>query len=310
MSGDRIEMHCHTLFSVDGSGTPEDLVDAAAERGVKTLSITEHNSVDSFHRASRHAQARGIRYISGVEIDAFFRGHSYHFLAFGFDPGDGVLLNLLARQRLNYVVWFEALFEKMISLGFPFTLEEIEASLPVTYPTYPDQVLNPWALTRFINRQPESERLASCLRKARAALPPPPPGQPGERGQICSYEEARDVVHATGGVFLLAHPGKALRRQPEAQEKLIRELMDEGLDGFELHHPYNRDEHDANRGGPPVFEGLRRLGGELNAVLSGGSDCHHAPGEGMVELGSCGAPRELLDRMEKVLKERGGRGPE
>lgn len=307
-------MHCHTVFSVDGMGTPEDLVDAAAERGVKTLSITEHNSVGSYHRASNRARERGIRYLPGVEVDAFFQGRSYHFVAFGFDPGDPAFLALQERQRENYVVRFEIRFEKMRALGFPCSLEEIKTSLPVSYPTHPNQALSPWALTRFIDRHSDPEGLVNYMRDAkqalqnepRPALAPPKPGQPAERGQFCSYEEARDLIHRTGGVLLLAHVGKVLARQPEAQIQLIRQLMDQGMDGFELYHPFNRDEHDINRDGPPVFEGLRRLGEELGCVLSGGSDCHRAPGEGDRELGACGAPLEMLRRMDEVLEDRAG----
>lgn len=74
-----IEMHCHTLFSVDGRGTPENLVDAAADQGITVLAVTEHNHLGSLRRAKAHAERRGLRYINGIELDARWQNANYHF---------------------------------------------------------------------------------------------------------------------------------------------------------------------------------------------------------------------------------------
>ena len=41
-----VELHCHSAFSfLDGSSQPEELVEAALERGHTALALTDHNGV-------------------------------------------------------------------------------------------------------------------------------------------------------------------------------------------------------------------------------------------------------------------------
>ncbi|MEK9766206.1 MAG: PHP domain-containing protein, partial [Thalassolituus sp.] len=42
-----IDLHCHTTAS-DGSLEPADLVRRAAERGIETLAITDHDTLEGF----------------------------------------------------------------------------------------------------------------------------------------------------------------------------------------------------------------------------------------------------------------------
>ena len=102
-----LEMHCHTVFSIDGYHSPEVVVDVAAERGVTVLSITEHNHLGSVARASTRARQRGIRYFSGVEIDATCMDRDLHLMGIGFDPADQPLGSLVAGNFAAYASHFE-----------------------------------------------------------------------------------------------------------------------------------------------------------------------------------------------------------
>ncbi|GAW91280.1 PHP domain-containing protein, partial [Calderihabitans maritimus] len=67
--GDFVHLHVHSQYSLlDGAGRVEQLVEAAADRGMKALSITDHGvmyGVIDFYKA---AKARGIKPIIGAEV--------------------------------------------------------------------------------------------------------------------------------------------------------------------------------------------------------------------------------------------------
>ena len=91
---------------------------------------------------------------------------------------------------------------------------------------------------------------------------------PGGRAHVRRYAldpaAAIGLVHAAGGVTVLAHPF-AVTRGWSVPEALIGELALAGLDGVEIAHP----DHDAGQ-----REHLAVLARELGLAATGGSDDH------------------------------------
>lgn len=68
MSG-YVELHCHSCFSfLDGSSTPEALLDRALALGMPALALTDHDGLYGAVRFSTEAQKRGLRPILGAEL--------------------------------------------------------------------------------------------------------------------------------------------------------------------------------------------------------------------------------------------------
>ena len=64
-----VELHCHSAFSfLDGASLPEELVDAALERGHTALALTDHDTVSGSMEFAQAASARGLRAIHGAEL--------------------------------------------------------------------------------------------------------------------------------------------------------------------------------------------------------------------------------------------------
>ena len=64
-----VELHCHSAFSfLDGASLPEELVDAALERGHTALALTDHDTVSGSMEFAQAARARGLRAIHGAEL--------------------------------------------------------------------------------------------------------------------------------------------------------------------------------------------------------------------------------------------------
>jgi predicted metal-dependent phosphoesterase TrpH len=97
-----VDFHTHSHFS-DGVLAPAALVERARERGVRTLALTDHDTVAGLAQARAACATAGIRFVTGVELSAAWRGQTIHIVGLGFDPGHaGLQAHLdavLARRR-------------------------------------------------------------------------------------------------------------------------------------------------------------------------------------------------------------------
>ena len=289
-----VELHCHTVFSVDGRCTPEQVVDVAAECGITTLSITEHNHLGSLERARARAAERSIRYLTGVELDADWRGQKYHFLAFGFDEYHPAIRDLIDQNYSKYVSDFELYLEALEAGEYAVTRTRLEAGLGERYPTNPTPALTQWYARDYLVSEgvfPDANAYNRTLQDLKREIV-------SERGPeafkpFATFETARQAVHSAGGVLLLAHVAHNLPGDPANRIALIDELVEQGMDGFELYHPKNLAE--------PHFDQLARHAERLGCVISGGSDCHDAPGQWPYPLGSVAAPDSIMRNMQTAL---------
>ena len=64
-----VDLHTHSNIS-DGTLSPELLVHAALEKGIHTLALTDHDSMDGLILAENIAKNHPIQIISGVEISS------------------------------------------------------------------------------------------------------------------------------------------------------------------------------------------------------------------------------------------------
>ena len=67
-----VDLHTHSNIS-DGTYTPELLVEAALSKGIHTLALTDHDTMDGLVRARTAAQDHALNIISGVEISSQWR---------------------------------------------------------------------------------------------------------------------------------------------------------------------------------------------------------------------------------------------
>ena len=289
-----IELHCHTVFSVDARGTPEDLVDVAADRGVTTLSITEHDHLGSCERAQARAAERGIECLPGVELGAPWHERELHLLAIGFDSGNEPMQRLVDDSFSKYERHFDLLEPHLCAMGGPWTKQQMAAGLARRYPTHPAPIVSQWFARDFLVEQGVFPDLASCkvaINQVRQRIIDEHGPQVFESG--VSAQRILDTVHGAGGVVLLAHVAHYHRGDQAQQIRLIHDVLDAGLDGFELYHPLNIAE--------PHFDALVSEANQLDCVISGGSDCHDARTDGPNALDCLQVPEQTIDRLKSAL---------
>lgn len=292
-----IELHCHTLFSVDARGTPEEVVDTAVKNGVKAMAVTDHNHLGAQPRAQQQAQAHGIRYLTGIEFDAGRGGRNYHFLGLGFDPEDPAVQDLADRHTALYGHRFDLLLNEMIDSGFPVSRSKLSAALPRRYPTHPSPVLNQWFARDYLfetGALPDRLAFDNVMQKLRRQII----AKRGADilGAFSSFAEVRDAVQGAGGILVLAHVSRYSPGNAAAQIELIRDFIDAGLDGFELYHHSNLAE--------PHFGELAKEAERIGCVITGGSDCHNTAGDRRPPLGSSRAPEAILEKIDDLLARR------
>lgn len=75
------DLHIHTPAS-DGTGTPEEIVNKAIEKGLSVIAITDHHSVDYIDQIREAAKDKDLSVISGIEFRSEYGSKSVHFIAY------------------------------------------------------------------------------------------------------------------------------------------------------------------------------------------------------------------------------------
>lgn len=102
------DLHCHSVAS-DGKLPASELVARAAQRGIKTLAITDHDTVEGFRQGKQAAEQQGIRLIPGIELSCVWGGVTIHIVGLNFDPEHSVMLaaereQMESRKQRSYTI--------------------------------------------------------------------------------------------------------------------------------------------------------------------------------------------------------------
>ena len=94
-----VDLHLHTTAS-DGRLTPTELVQLAASSGLRTISVSDHDTTAGLAEAQRAADAiPGMRLIPGIELSCDVPGGEVHMLGYFMDIADAGFQAMLARFR-------------------------------------------------------------------------------------------------------------------------------------------------------------------------------------------------------------------
>jgi Predicted metal-dependent phosphoesterases (PHP family) len=260
-----IDLHIHTNATPHhATWTPETLTAAAARAGLRVIAVTDHNTTAAV-RATQEAGARyAIRVISGVEIDSGFpAGHPndvlpfklWHILVYGADPDAPPLQALCRSVTERNRADAGALRRRLIGEGFRLTgidglgrppnVADIGTALGKSN-DLPD---------RHPGDDDESAGMRYILTRLPGAYRPP------------AVDEVIAVAHATGGLAVLAHPGRSqgVYAIPATAED-IAAMAAAGLDGIEVYYPTHHPDQ------VKMYDDLAQRHGLL---VTGGSDSHH-----------------------------------
>ena len=265
------DLHLHTHCS-DGALAPSALVEAAADRGLSALAVTDHDTVAAWSAVRRAAAAQGIQVISGIELSVTCDGDEVHLLGYGFDPADPALQRHLKqfraarRERVQHII--DCLHDEGVVVHMDAVQRAAQPSKSLGRPHVAAALVE----GNHVDTYAEAfDRYLGDGKPAHVAKPKFPANQ------------ALDMLHAAGGIGVLAHPGHWM------SDRLLRTLLRAGLDGIEVVHP----SHDDN-----LVDYYHRIAKAFDLVPTGGSDYHGVRPDADEAFGTRGVSRAIWDRLQ------------
>jgi len=273
-----IDLHTHSSAS-DGDLSPSALIEKAAQAGLKTIALSDHDTIAGLEEAGKAAQSRNIRFIPGIELDiqtAIAQNEDsggdtagvrpgfppisgeFHLLGLGISDFSGEFLDTLAwlrgaRERRNH-----KMVEKMRAAGIDVDYEEIRSFAGGVDGVRARIVGRPHFGAFLVSRKlvkSQEQAFGRWLGKGRPFYAP---------REGLEFENAAKLVHEAGGIAVLAHP-KSLHVSWGRLPTLLAFLKEKGLDGVEAWHPAATVQ---------FCKRLEELGRSLGLCITAGSDYH------------------------------------
>lgn len=274
-----VDLHTHSLFS-DGSDSPTEIVNTAADIGLTGIALTDHDILDGIPEAAEAAAKRGIRFIGGTELSVLWRGQSMHMLVYFLEPTAGPLQDHLAELRRSRHDRNLEIVSSLQQLGIEITMEEVDTESRtgvVGRPHFAGVLIN----KGFVDSVPEAfERYLAAGRPAYV---------PRKR---LTAEETITLSRQSEAVAVIAHPHTLNLRAAEFASG-FRELVDIGLGGIEsFYGEYS----------PEMRARIAAMCDALDIVATGGSDYHgrYKPHLSIgVGKGDLRVPDSAMDRLEE-----------
>ena len=241
-----IELQSHSTVS-DGELEPAGVVAAAADAGVKTLALTDHDAVSGVSEAQRVADELELALVPAIEMSCV---HTYaddlHVLGYWIDLE--AIEPACERAQQERVSRAGEIVERLRSFGFQLTLDDAIAesgdALSIGRPH----------IARAAGAKPEEMNafFAEYL-------------VPGAKAFVArrwpTAEQAVELIHETDGAAVVAHPYWDVK-DPDQVEMLISSLDVEGVEAFYPDHDRTQTEH------------LLRICSKRGLTPTGSSDFH------------------------------------
>jgi predicted metal-dependent phosphoesterase TrpH len=187
------DLHSHSSAS-DGALEPDALLLHAAESGVDSLAITDHDTLAAFDRIGTSFQIP--RLIPGIELSTTWRNIGVHIVGLNIDPACNVLRHGVRQQQQSRDVRARIIARRLRSQGLPDMLDDvlqIAGGERVGRPHFAEHLVSSGI----------AKDVKTAFRKYLGA------GKPGDvrHGWASLPEVVRWIVQA-GGTAVLAHPAK------------------------------------------------------------------------------------------------------
>ena len=269
-----IDLHIHSSAS-DGKLTVQEILAEAKSRNINFMAITDHDSIAGQTQALAAAKTKGIRYVTGVELNVTFSHPKYHegkpvsldFLGYQFDQNDKALKSKLEemaeyrQERASKILEnLNREFKKeSVQALTKDDLRQIEESV--------DGVLGRPHIADYLVKKNIVRTRQEAFDKYLVKCDVP-------KYPLC-LAEASKLVRNAGGKLVLAHPNDphgtslaSLTKSLDEQTAIINEEMLPHIDGLECWHSRNTVETTGHYVAFGKAQGL---------MMTGGSDCHQKP---------------------------------
>jgi len=279
-----VDLHTHSTAS-DGASSPEELIGLADEKKLAAIALTDHDTVEGLAKAAAAAKHYpDLQFVPGIEVSARFTGGTLHILGLGIDPQSQAIQSLCAQMQLSRRMRNPQIIARLQGLGMNITMEDALAETAGDEPARPGRgegrILGRLHIAAAMVRKgcvkSIDEAFARYIGNERPAY---------VDKERLAPSEAVAAIHAGGGKAFLAHPPQLNCQNLSQFERVLRELIHQGLSGIECYHSDNTAFQTRH-----YLELARRY----HLAISGGSD-FHGPHKPTVQLGRPLVPLSVVE---------------
>lgn len=269
------DLHCHTKMS-DGSVTIEELVILAKNKGITTISVTDHDTFAGSTRAKVFAKRHGVTVIPGIEISAFDydRNQKVHVLCYHCSYPDRLegLCKRISDSRKKAASIMVQKVMHLYPVGAEILLRHSHGSTNI----FKQHIMHGLMDAGYTN-----ELYGTVYHK----LFTPRIGLAYSKIEYPDIHQVLSEVKQAGGIAVIAHPGQL------KDISLLEQLADrKEIDGIEVWHPSNEES---------LIAQLMILAETHHLLMTGGTDFHGMYSKVPRTIGSYITPQDQVRTLEK-----------
>lgn len=280
---DYIDLHVHSNAS-DGTYSPEELIAYGAEKKLKALALTDHDTVEGLSNAFATASKWNLELVPGIELSTEYKGKDVHILGLYIDWKDTEFLTSLKHFQNSRDARNEKMVSKLrVEAGFNISTLQLKERFGT------DVVITRAHVARFLFEHGYIKSIEHAFKKY--------------IGDNCKYfvprekvtpQQGIELIQKAKGIPILAHPLLYDLSKNEL-ETLVSTLKESGLMGLEAIYSRNKGFDESN---------MRQLARKYDLLISGGSDFHGSNKPG-VDLGTgtggLKIPYEILENLKSAI---------
>ena len=195
-----VDLHTHSNIS-DGTLSPELLVLSALEKGIHTLALTDHDTMDGLKLAEEVAKNQPIRIISGVEISSQWsrpatqKSYGVHIVALNMQNPEPLQQLLVEQKKIRAVR-----AQQICDLLIPLIGQNIYAEVLAKVANEPDRVTRTHIAKVLVEKgivaRPQ-QAFDKYIKEGKKAY---------VKFDGLGLAETIEVIHQSQGFAILAHP--------------------------------------------------------------------------------------------------------
>lgn len=272
-----IDLHMHSTAS-DGTLSPTELVEEAFNKELKTIALTDHDTVDGLQEARARAKELGIELINGIEFSTEYNEKEVHILGYFFDENNEEFLDILDKLKNERIERSKKILKKLEKYKMYISFEDLQKEVKGNLISRA-HIANAMRNKGYVYTRGEAFKI--YLRNGGLASEP--------KKEIDAVDAVK-LIKKAGGISSMAHPLLAgLGKEP--LEKLVALLKNAGLNALEVYYPDLTDKE---------INGVKAVADKFGLLYTGGSD-FHGMNRPENDLGAKGINEEEFDRLKSRI---------
>ena len=248
-----LDLHMHSTVS-DGTDTPEEILKAVKQAGIKMFAVTDHDTFDACAMIRRLLAPGDPVYVNGIEFSCKDEEGQYHILGYRFDEEDPGIRHVVEQGHLYRRNKMQARLDHLKSeFGIEFSKDDVENVRNMQSGGKP-HLAN--LLVKYGHAGSVNEAFHRFLNKLHTGA------------EYVRPEEAIEGILSAGGIPVLAHPSFGSGNElvfGENMNRRLKRLTGFGLQGVEAFYSGFT---------PEIQQEMLDFAGQYELYISAGSDYH------------------------------------